>query len=84
MHLPPILRPRLTWRYVAGALVATYLTYCFLVATPVFSSELPAYTGHYGVGAIDIEAPIEKRTVRDARFKHGGQPAFQVSVPQGC
>ena len=80
MHLPLILRPRLTWRYVASAFVATYLTYSFLFASPVFSSRLPAYRGEYGVGAIDIESPIEKRVVRDARFRQGGQPAFQVSV----
>lgn len=80
IRLPPILRPRWTWRCILGATVATYLIYCFLFASPLFSSRLPSYTGPYAVGAIDLEAPVvEPRRAHDARFRENDQPAFQVS-----
>ncbi|KAK5046146.1 hypothetical protein LTR84_008603 [Exophiala bonariae] len=79
--LPPTLRPRWTWRYILGATGATYLLYCFLFASPLFSSRLPQYTGPYAVGAIDLEAPVaEPRRAHDARFKHNDKPAFQVET----
>lgn len=79
LRLPPVLRPRWTWRYVVGATAATYLIYCFLFASPLFSSRLPHYTGPHAVGAIDLEAPVEPRRAHEARFKHDDKPAFQVS-----
>ena len=82
LRLPPVLRPRWTWRYVLGAGAATYLIYCFLFASPVFSSKLKPYSGPYSVGAIDIEAPVESRAIHGAKLKDDGKTAFQVSQAQ--
>lgn len=80
-RLPPVLRPRWTWRYVLCFGVATYSIYCLLFASPMLSSRLPEYTGPYSVGAIDLEIPCEPRRLNDARLKDDGHHAFQVRQP---
>ncbi|KAI1610146.1 1-alkyl-2-acetylglycerophosphocholine esterase [Exophiala viscosa] len=79
-RLPPVLRPRWTWRYVVCFGVATYSIYCLLSASPMLSSRLPEYTGPYSVGAIDLEVPCEPRRLNDARLKDDGHHAFQLET----
>lgn len=79
LRLPPILRPRWTWRYLLSFSIATYAVYNLLFARPLLSSNLPAYTGPYQVGTIDLEAPCDPRRINDATLKEGHHPAFQVS-----
>lgn len=45
---------------------------------PLFSTNLPEYTGPYAVGTIDIENPCDRRIISDINFKATGEPAFQV------
>lgn len=80
IRLSPILRPRLTWRYVLAASAALYVTYCFLVDSPLLASRLPQYTGPYPVGAIDIESPCDSRQTSSFRLKESDQPAFQLET----
>ena len=79
-HLPPVLRPRSTWRYILCSTATLYVVYCWLFAMPLFSSNLPAYTGRYPVGVVDIEAPCDKRTISDITIKADGKPAFEVGL----
>ena len=79
-RLPPILRPRLTPRYVVSCIAAIYVVYCWLWGMPLFSSNLPAYTGPYSVGVIDIESPCDGRKTSDVKFKSTGEPAFLVCM----
>lgn len=76
--LPPVLRPRLTPKYILSSLVVLYITYCTLLGMPWFSSNLPDYTGPYKVGTIDIESPCDERLIYDHTFKATGEPAFLV------
>jgi len=42
-----------------------------------FSASLPAYTGTYGVGLVDIEVPVQNpRNITNTTFTSNGQPAF--------
>lgn len=87
LRLSSILRPRWTWRYLICAGMAVYAISSFLLPTsssPLLSSNLPAYTGPYAVGAIDLEIPLERsRTVHEsARFKDTDDLAFQVGLLQ--
>lgn len=77
LHAP---RPRLTWRYLVCFGIGVYVISCLLLAfRSVFSSRLPAYTGPYSVGTIDLEIPIKSpRMIHDARFKNNGHHAFEV------
>ena len=77
--LPSILKPRLTWRYIACFAAVVYVSYCLLFGMHLLSSDLPPYTGEYDVGAIDIEVPVEERNVGRAVFKDSGESAFKVS-----
>ncbi|KAK5076863.1 hypothetical protein LTR64_005658 [Lithohypha guttulata] len=80
-NVPPILQPRLTWRYCLASTALAYVLYCFLFNKPFFSSKLPQYTGPYNVGAIDIEVPVrEQRLVDTAVFKDSGEPAFELKT----
>lgn len=83
-HLPPLLRPRLTVRYVLSAAVLLYITHRLLTARPLLASPLPPYTGGgpYAVGAVDIEMPLETpRRVSDVKFKApDGRPAFELQT----
>lgn len=80
IRLPPVLRPRLTWRYVVCASAVLYVTYCFLVDSPLLASRLPQYTGPHPVGAIDIESPCEQQQVSSFKLAETGQPAFQLET----
>ena len=77
--LPSILKPRLTWRYIACFAAVVYVSYCFLFVMHLLSSDLPPYTGEYDVGAIDIEVPVEERNIGKAVFRDSGESAFKVS-----
>ena len=80
-HLPSILQPRLTWKYCLASATILYVSYCFIVGTPLLSSKLPRYTGPHGVGTIDLEIPVrEPRQIHDAVFKHGHKPAFELDT----
>ncbi|KAL3475461.1 platelet-activating factor acetylhydrolase, isoform II-domain-containing protein [Aspergillus californicus] len=77
-----ILRPRLTWRYLFISAFLVYAVYCLIRGSPLFASPLPSYTGPHGVGAIDLEVPLDggPERVADAVFKSTGQPAFEVET----
>ncbi|KAL7813863.1 platelet-activating factor acetylhydrolase, isoform II domain-containing protein [Trichoderma aethiopicum] len=73
-----LLRPRLTWRYGASVVLMAYVLLCLVRGVPLFAHPLPAYTGRYDVGAVDIEVPLDKpRLVTEAVFKDSGEPAFE-------
>ncbi|KAH6604411.1 hypothetical protein Trco_007857 [Trichoderma cornu-damae] len=73
-----LVRPRLSWRSVLVAVVSLYALLCFVRGVPLLASPLPAYTGRYGVGAIDVEIPLERpRLISDAVFRSNGEPAFE-------
>lgn len=73
-------RPRWTIKRALFAVAAVYVLYHILLGMPLLSSKLPAYLGGYEVGTIDIEAPVEKRNISDAVFKHTGKPAFELET----
>ena len=80
-HLPNILQPRLTWKYCLASAAILYVSYCFIVGTPLLSSKLPEYTGPHGVGTVDVEVPVRApRKIHDAVFKHGEKPAFELNT----
>ncbi|KAI0428124.1 PAF acetylhydrolase [Xylaria sp. FL1042] len=80
-RIPPILRPRLTWRYVLCVVVVFYVLYCYLFNLPLFASPLPMYTGPYPVGTIDIESSVSSpRAIDTARFKDSQQNAFELQT----
>ncbi|TKA82724.1 hypothetical protein B0A55_01280 [Friedmanniomyces simplex] len=80
MTYSAVLRPRWTIKYILSAIAVSYVAICFLFDMPLFSSALPAYTGEYDVGTIDIEVPVEKRNISETVFKHGGKPAFELET----
>ncbi|KAL4793696.1 PAF acetylhydrolase [Aspergillus venezuelensis] len=75
-------RPRFTWRWGLVLAFVLYAFYCFIRGSPLFASPLPAYTGPHGVGAVDIEVPLEggPRHVADGILKESGKPAFEVET----
>ncbi|EME45377.1 hypothetical protein DOTSEDRAFT_170727 [Dothistroma septosporum NZE10] len=76
-----LLRPRLNVGYALCAIIALYVFYCYIVWSPLLASRLPQYTGPYGVGAIDIEVPVdEPRKIVDTVFRYSGKPAFQLDT----
>lgn len=80
IRLPPLLRPRLTWRYVVCASAVLYMTYCMLVDSPLLASRLPQYTGPHSVGAVDIESPCKEQQISNFKLAETGQPAFQLET----
>lgn len=81
LRLPPILRPRLTWKYVVCSGLFLYVSYCFLFSSPLLASNLPQYTGPYAVGTIDIESPVEhQRAISGFKRKDTGEPAFPLDT----
>lgn len=79
MRLTALLRPRPTLRYVLSAFVCLYVSYCIFTSQPLLSSNLPPYTGPYGVGTIDIEVPLQRpRLISETRFKATGDYAFRL------
>ncbi|KAF7187860.1 Platelet-activating factor acetylhydrolase 2, cytoplasmic [Pseudocercospora fuligena] len=76
-----LIRPKLTVGYILCSIIALYILYCYIVWSPLFASKLPKYTGPYGVGAIDVEVPVqEPRQVVDAVFRKDRKPAFQLDT----
>lgn len=68
-------------RYWLLAAALFYASYCFLLGMPLFSSNLPPYTGEYDVGTIDLETPVNPpRRVGDTINTETGEPAFQVDT----
>ncbi|ETN42641.1 uncharacterized protein HMPREF1541_01798 [Cyphellophora europaea CBS 101466] len=80
IRLPPILRPRLTWRYLLCATAVLYVSYCVLSDSPLLASKLPQYTGAHPVGAIDIESPCDGQQISNFRLKETGEAAFQLDT----
>ena len=80
LRLPPVLRPRLTWKYIVCSTAVLYVSYCFLVDSPLLASKLPRYTGPHDVGVITIESPTKQRVTSDFKFKSTGEPAFQLDT----
>ena len=79
MRLTSILRPRPSLSYIISAFACLYVSYCFFTSQPLLSSNLPKYTGPYGVGTIDIEIPLQRpRIVSETRFKATGEYAFRL------
>lgn len=79
MRLTSLLRPRPTLRYLLSACACVYFSYCFFTSQPFLSSNLPPYTGPYGVGTADIEFPLQRpRLVSETRFKSSGDYAFRL------
>jgi platelet-activating factor acetylhydrolase len=73
---PP--RPRISWKHAICMLIGLYVLYCLARGSPLFASRLPAYTGKYDVGTIDIEVPArDKRNMSDAVYKSNGKKAFE-------
>jgi platelet-activating factor acetylhydrolase len=55
--------------------------YCFIRGSPLFATKLPAYTGSYEVGTIDLEIPLRRpRLVSNTQFKDKKGPAFQLET----
>lgn len=80
-RLGPVLRPRLTARYILLTSLAIYTLYRLLTSQPLLASRLPAYTGPYGVGAVDIELPLDQpQWMSDVTFLRDGKPAFEVET----
>lgn len=50
------------------------------MGSPMLSSALPAYTGEYDVGTMDLEAPCTTRRLGDYSYKESGQPAFELET----
>ncbi|KAK7952244.1 uncharacterized protein PG986_007972 [Apiospora aurea] len=77
--VPPVLRPRFTWRYVVCSLAIGYVIYSFIASRHIFAHPLPQYSGPHAVGAIDIEASAASpRLVDPARFKATNENAFEL------
>ena len=46
---------------------------------PLLSKSLPNYSGKFGVGAVDVEIPVEnERYIGKAVFKHNDEAALKV------
>ncbi|OTA98404.1 hypothetical protein M426DRAFT_326006 [Hypoxylon sp. CI-4A] len=79
--VPRSLRPRLTWRYVVCSLVGLYVAYCYIFSQPLFAHPLPAYSGPYPVGAVDVEIPLSSpRVIDNVRFKATKENAFTLET----
>ncbi|UKZ81443.1 hypothetical protein TrVFT333_009215 [Trichoderma virens FT-333] len=73
-----LVRPRRSWRYAVVVLVSAYALLCLARGVPLLASPLPAYSGPYHVGAVDVEIALDSpRRVSETVFKDGGRPAFE-------
>ena len=75
-----LIRPRLNLRYVVSVVVVLYVLVCIAFNMPLLSSKLPAYSGPYQVGTIDIEAPCEKRRLSDVVLRATGAHPFELDT----
>ncbi|KAL7934648.1 platelet-activating factor acetylhydrolase, isoform II domain-containing protein [Trichoderma chlorosporum] len=76
--LADLARPRRSWRYAALVLVSAYALLCLVRGVPLLASPLPAYSGPYHVGAVDVEVALDQpRLVSETVFKASGRPAFE-------
>ena len=79
----PLRRVRLRYllrRLVLGVILI-YILSCWIRGVPLFASPLPAYTGPYDVGVVDLEVPLDEAiTISDTLLKATKQPAFQVET----
>ena len=79
LYLAPLPLSPFTFCYVASAVVAFYISHRILTYQPLLSSNLPEYTGPYGVGAIDIEVPLDRpRLISQTRYKSSREHAFRL------
>lgn len=81
-HALPLLRPRLTPRYLLSAALVLYASYRILTGRPLLASRLPPFAGGpYDVGAVDVELALDAPVrVADATFRADGRPAFEVQT----
>ncbi|TPX15456.1 uncharacterized protein E0L32_004436 [Thyridium curvatum] len=80
-RLRTLLRPRFTWRYILCSTIGLYIVWCFVRGQPLLSSRLPAYSGRYEVGTLDLEIPLETPVrISDTLLKSSGEPAFEVET----
>ncbi|KAK2000720.1 PAF-acetylhydrolase family member [Colletotrichum falcatum] len=76
-----VVQPRLTFGYIAWALVGLYVVYCILARSPLLASKLPRYSGPYEVGAIDVEVPVRTpRNISEHVLAGDGKPAFKLET----
>lgn len=80
----PLLRPRLTIRYILFSAVLIYAAYRIFTSRPLLASPLPPYAGApYDVGAIDVEFALPggpRRDISNVTFRADGRPAFEVET----
>ncbi|KAK2046169.1 PAF-acetylhydrolase family member [Colletotrichum somersetense] len=75
------IQPRLSFGYIAWALISLYVVYCILVRSPLLASKLPKYSGPYEVGAIDVEVPVRTpRKIGEQVLASDGKPAFELET----
>lgn len=55
-----------------------FLTFIFSL-TPI-TAPLPAYTGPYQVGVLDVETEVQKEVVHDAILRETGEKAFELNT----
>ncbi|KAI0174079.1 platelet-activating factor acetylhydrolase, isoform II-domain-containing protein [Pestalotiopsis sp. NC0098] len=73
--------PRLAIRYLLVTFIAMYAFKRWFSGQPLLSDSLPAYSGPYDVGTVDIEVPaVQPRKFSDAVHKETGEPAFQLET----
>ncbi|KAH7316824.1 platelet-activating factor acetylhydrolase, isoform II-domain-containing protein [Stachybotrys elegans] len=70
------------WVAVLLVLFSSYALLCLLRGTPMFISPLPAYTGPYAVGTMDIEVPLDKpqHIRKGVVFRADAEPAFDLET----
>lgn len=72
-------RWKLRYWFLGFALI--YFLYCSLYDMPLFSSNLPPYTGEFDVGTIDLEVPVTPaRRIGDLLNKDTDGAAFQIDT----
>lgn len=71
---------RLTPRRIIFFTSASVLFWMFLIGLTPITSPLPAYTGPYEVGILDVETEVQRRVIREATLKATGENAFELST----
>lgn len=73
-------RPQLSIKAILLIACLFYANYCFLLRMPLLSTPLPAYTGPFAVGTLDIEVPCESRTIDPVKLKSTGETVFRLDT----